>query len=200
MSVDTVRPVSQKPVPRRRRHVPGEPELWLFIMGDLTVFAIFFGVWVVNYRKNPGTFELGRAAMSQPIGLAETLALITSSAAVVFALNRARAAKWSRARRCYRVAISLGIVFVILKIIEYSRHASAPIGGDGGEFYMYYFVFTGIHLLHVLVGLLGLSIAARSMRPEATRGLSVAAQEGIGAYWHMVDVLWVVLFSLIYLL
>ncbi len=182
------------------RHVPGETELWIFIMGDLTVFGVFFTIWGWNYSRNPAIFELGRASMSQPIGLAETLTLITSSAAVVAALTQARWKQWSRAYGWYLAAIGFGAAFVVLKVVEYGRHLSGGIHPAAGEFFMYYFVFTGIHLLHVLVGLLALSAAARSMRPAAPRRYGVALLEGIGVYWHMVDVLWVVLFSLIYLI
>ncbi len=192
-----------RPSTHRRRiggHVPGEAELWIFIMGDLTVFGVFFAVWGWNYARNPAMFELGRASMSQSIGLTETLTLISSSAAVVTALTHARWKQWSRAYAWYFAAIGFGAVFVILKALEYGRHLSTGLDPLAGEFFMYYFVFTGIHLLHVLVGLLGLSAAARSMRPRATRRYGVALLEGIGVYWHMVDVLWVVLFSLIYLI
>lgn len=185
---------------RTAGHVPGEAELWIFILGDLTVFGVFFAIWGWNYAQNPALFELGRASMSQSIGLAETLTLISSSAAVVIALTHARWEQWSRAYRWYLAAIGFGVVFVVLKAIEYSHHLSVGFHALAGEFYMYYFVFTGIHLLHVLVGLLGLSAAARSMRPHAPRRYGTALLEGIGVYWHMVDVLWVVLFSLIYLI
>ncbi len=181
-------------------HVPGETELWIFIMGDLAVFGVFFTIWGWNYSRNPAMFELGRASMSQPIGLAETLTLITSSAAVVAALNHARWKQWPRAYGCYLTAIGFGAVFVALKVVEYARHLRAGTDPAVGEVFMYYFVFTGIHLLHVLVGLIALSAAARSMRPTAPRRYGVALLEGIGVYWHMVDVLWVVLFSLIYLI
>ncbi len=197
MSVESI-----ERAPTRRaqsaRHVPGEPEFWLFIMGDLTVFGVFFGVWAWGQTHSPQAFEIGRASMIQPIGLGETLALITSSAAVATALNHARAARWMAATRGYLVAIACGGVFVVLKAVEYTAHLSAGQSPAGGGFYMYYFVFTGIHLLHVLVGLLGLSIAARSMR--SPKRLGIATLEGIGVYWHMVDVLWVVLFALIYLI
>lgn len=180
--------------------MPAEAELWIFIMGDLTVFGVFFAVWGWSYARNPAMFELGRASMSQSIGLTETLTLISSSAAVVTALTRARWKQWSRACAWYLAAIGFGAVFVVLKAFEYGRRLTTGLDPLAGEFFMYYFVFTGIHLLHVLIGLLGLGAAARSMRPRATRRYGVALLEGIGVYWHMVDVLWVVLFSLIYLI
>ncbi|SKL82189.1 quinol oxidase subunit 3 [Mycobacteroides abscessus subsp. bolletii] len=185
---------------RTKVHIPGEAELWIFIMGDLTVFGVFFAIWGWNYSRNPAMFELGRASMSQPLGLAETLTLITSSGAVVAALTHARWKQWARAHGYYLTAIGFGSVFVVLKAVEYSRHLTAGSHTVAGEFFMYYFVFTGIHLLHVLVGLLGLSAAARSTRPTVTHRYGVALLEGIGVYWHMVDVLWVVLFALIYLI
>ena len=181
------------------RHVPGEPELWLFVLGDLTVFGIFFGVWGWNHRDNPELFELGRSQMNQAVGLANTAALITSSAAVAMGLTIARGGGLRTARRWYLAAMALGGMFVALKAFEYHQHLHAGTSPDLRDFYMYYFVFTGIHLVHVLVGLLGLTVAVRRCHRDP-RANDIAVLEGIGVYWHMVDVLWIVLFALIYLL
>ncbi|WP_280338914.1 cytochrome c oxidase subunit 3 [Nocardia neocaledoniensis] len=185
---------------RAARRAPGEPELWLFILGDLTVFGIFFGVWGWNHRQRPELFELGRAHLDQTIGLTNTTVLITSSAAVALALAAARDGRFTAARRGYLAAIALGTVFAALKVVEYREHLDAGIDPALREFFMYYFVFTGIHLVHVLVGLLGLTIAAFRCRRPGTGPNDLALLEGIGVYWHMVDVLWIVLFALIYLL
>nr|WP_042196207.1 cytochrome c oxidase subunit 3 [Kibdelosporangium sp. MJ126-NF4]CEL22467.1 Cytochrome c oxidase polypeptide III [Kibdelosporangium sp. MJ126-NF4]CTQ89323.1 Cytochrome c oxidase polypeptide III (EC 1.9.3.1) [Kibdelosporangium sp. MJ126-NF4] len=182
---------------RQRGHVPGEPELWMLILGDLTVFGVFFGIWGYNHAVQPELFASGRAHLNTTIGLANTLILLTSSLAVARGLESIRAKQGQRAARAYAAAAALGAAFVVLKAIEYSQHLLGDTSVLGNDFFMYYFVFTGIHLLHVLVGLGALAVLIRRCRrPEP----SVPLFEGVGVYWHMVDILWIVLFSLIYLL
>jgi nitric oxide reductase NorE protein len=87
--------------------------------------------------------------------------------------------------------------------VEYSQHILAGASALNNVFFMYYFVFTGIHLLHVLVGIGALLLVirrCRQLQPNTPPGeRDVAFLEGIGVFWHLVDLLWIVLFFLIYL-
>lgn len=186
------------PAHARARHVRGEPELWIFILGDLTVFGLFFGVWGWNQAIHPDLFTWGQAHLSRGFGLVNTILLITSSAVVAGALELARRDQGLQASRAYLLAAALGSAFVVTKALEYREHARAQTYGLSNDFFMYYFVFTGIHLVHVIVGLMGLMFArwrCQRLRPGAT---DVGFLEGVGVYWHMVDLLWIVLFYLIY--
>lgn len=187
-----------RPLPAHRRgHVPGEPELWVFILGDLAVFGLFFGVLAWNHAADPAGYRLGQAELHDGLGLLNTLLLLTSSAAVASGLARARTGANTEARHWYLTAIGLGTGFVVVKAVEYADriHAGVPAGAD---FFTYYFVFTGIHPLHVLVGLICLGVAAaRCARPEPA---PIRLLEGLGVYWHLVDLLWIALFALLYLI
>lgn len=188
---------------RKPAHVPGESELWIFILGDLVIFGLFFAIWGWNAATQPALFAEGGARMNWGIGLANTLVLITSSAAVASGLTLARQGQALAARRAYQVAAALGATFVVLKVVEYSLHILAGAGALSNDFFMYYFVFTGIHLLHVLVGICALLLVIRRCRrlqPGTLPGESdIAFLEGVGVFWHLVDLLWIVLFFLIYL-
>jgi nitric oxide reductase NorE protein len=88
---------------------------------------------------------------------------------------------------------------VIVKVFEYHEKISAGITPSTNEFYMYYFVLTGLHLAHVVIGLavlLALSRLARKPEPSRTH---IAFFEGGGCFWHMVDLLWIVIFPLLFL-
>ncbi|MFF0496364.1 cytochrome c oxidase subunit 3 family protein [Nocardia aobensis] len=185
---------------RHPRRVPGEPGLWILILGDLLVFAIFFGLWSWNKAHQPELFVQGRAQMNQAIGLANTLVLISSSAAVAMGLNRIRSCHPDDGRRWYRLAAGLGGAFVALKLLEYSNHvaAGADVLDDG--FFMYYFVFTGIHLIHVVAGIIALLLVIRKSRRLGVSSAELPIFEGVGVYWHMVDIVWIVLYSLMYLM
>ncbi|MBD3644460.1 MAG: cytochrome c oxidase subunit 3 [Alcanivorax sp.] len=183
--------------------MPGEAELWIFILGDLVIFGLFFAIWGWNHASQPALFAEGGAQMSWAIGLANTLVLITSSAAVAAGLTLVRQGQGTAARRAYQLAAALGGTFVVLKVVEYSQHILAGASALNNVFFMYYFVFTGIHLLHVLVGIGALLLVirrCRQLQPNTPPGeRDVAFLEGIGVFWHLVDLLWIVLFFLIYL-
>lgn len=181
-----------------RSRVPAEPEFWIFVFGDLCVFTVFFFVWSFAERSDPALFEAGRETLHQPIGIANTLLLLTSSAAVALAVGSLRSGRARLARAAYLGAIGLGAGFLALKAIEYGEHLSSGPGSLTGPFYLDYFLFTGVHALHVLLGLVCLLVARAKVR-SAARDRPMLVHEAVATYWHMIDVVWVVLFSLIYL-
>lgn len=183
--------------------MPGEAELWIFILGDLVVFGLFFAIWGWSHATQPELFAWGGAQMNRALGLANTLVLITSSAAVASGLNLARLGRGHEARLAYAAAATLGCAFVIVKAIEYGQHINAGADALSSPYFMYYFVFTGIHLLHVLVGITALLFVMRRCRQlppgrQPDEG-DLVFLEGVGVFWHLVDLLWIVLFFLIYL-
>ncbi|HSW15110.1 MAG TPA: cytochrome c oxidase subunit 3 [Solimonas sp.] len=187
----------------RASHVPGEAELWILILGDMIVFGLFFAIWGWNHATQPELFAWGGAQMNRALGLANTLVLITSSAAVASGLNLARLGRSHEARLSYAAAAALGCTFVVLKAIEYGQHIAAGADALGNSYFMYYFVFTGIHLLHVVVGITALLFVmqgCRRLQPGAPPAEGdVVFLESVGVFWHLVDLLWIVLFFLIYL-
>lgn len=98
------------------------------------------------------------------------------------------------------LALLCGLGFGALKLVEYGQKFQQDITPLTNDFFMYYYVFTGIHLVHVIIGcglLLGMIIHSRR---HANGGANLLLLEGGASFWHMVDLLWIVLFPLIYLL
>jgi nitric oxide reductase NorE protein len=190
--------VQRKPA-RDKGHVPGEPELWIFILGDMAVFAVFFGILAVNHALRPALFAMGRTHLNLPFGLANTVVLLTSSYFVASALRAARNGRGDISQRLYQGAILLGVVFAGVKFLEYRAQVEVGEPWIGNDFCMFFFVFTGIHLLHVLIGMLALHLASRRCASRRFSPADLPFLEGAGAYWHMVDAVWVVLFLLLYL-
>lgn len=184
----------------RTAHVPGEPELWIFLLGDLLVFAVFFAIWAAAAAHEPHVFAVGRQDASQTLGLINTAALLTSSWIVASAVLASRQSDHARAAVLLRRAMLLGALFVAIKGIEYTLKARHGVDVQGSAFDAYYFVFTGLHLGHVLIGIAALGYARRRcLHPRAVLE-DQRLVEGTASYWHVVDVLWIVLFLLIYLL
>jgi nitric oxide reductase NorE protein len=125
--------------------------------------------------------------------------LLSSSLLVVLAVQRVLAGRRAGAWRLIAAALCCGVGFVIVKALEWTQLFAAHKGVGSGEFFSYYFMFTGIHLLHVFIGLAILSRLIVVIRqPEFTDKQSRLCETG-GIFWHMVDLLWVVLFALFYL-
>ena len=179
------------------RRVPGEEGLWVFVFGDMTIFALLFGAFLVARAENPSVFAASREHLNIAFGTANTLVLLTSSVLVALAAQAFRAHRIVAASRMMAGAELCALTFVVFKGFEWHEVLSAQPHGASNSFLVYYFGLTGLHLLHLLLGSVGLVFVARSMRRTNTRDRFVI--EAGSCYWHMVDLAWVVIFPLVYL-
>jgi nitric oxide reductase NorE protein len=189
------------PKPRAAKHVPGEAGVWIFIFGDMTVFALLFGVFVSARAKDPALFDHGSASLNQNFGAVNTLLLLGSSLLVITGLRAIRSGLRPIAARCFGLAMCCGFGFACLKLLEYHREISHGLTPASNDFSMYFFLLTGLHFFHLLVGMAVLSfllVQARATAPLTRR--RYALMEGGACFWHMVDLLWIVLFPLLYLM
>jgi nitric oxide reductase NorE protein len=181
-------------------HVPGEVGIWVFICGDLLVFSMFFGIFVHERSQSSGVFEQSRETLSLTFGAVNTLLLLTASLFVVLGVNAARRQAPRLAPRMFALAALCGCGFVLNKVLEYSSKIQAGHTPDANDFYMYFFVFTGVHLLHLLLGLVALAIMVRIARKPVLGHHDIRNLEAGASYWHLVDLLWIVLFAVLYLM
>jgi nitric oxide reductase NorE protein len=180
--------------------VPGEAGVWVLILGDMFAFSAFFAVFLVHRAQNVALFGASQATLERRFGLLNTALLLTSSLFVARAVIAARTGARRHAARLLLLALACGGGFVLSKAFEWGGKIAAGITLNTNEFYSFYYMFTGIHLLHVLVGMgVLMYLLARSRRGDPGAAY-VAVMEGGGAFWHMVDLIWVVLFALFYLL
>lgn len=180
------------------RRVPGEPGIWIVVLGDIAAFLVLFGTFLVYRADQPAVFAASQAELSPAFGFVNTLLLLTSSLAVVAGVHAHRAADGPSARRAFHVAIALGGLFVVSKAIEWTSKADAGYVPDRDAFFSLYYVLTGLHLLHVVVGLTVLWLLARIAGRGDRRAQDPQLVESGAIFWHMVDLLWVVLFALVY--
>lgn len=183
------------------RRVPGVEGIWVFIGGDLLLFTLLFGSFMAGRMEDPAVFGQGRHTLDYNFGGINTLILLTSSWFVVLALHASRAGQSTRAANWLAAAIISGLAFGISKAIEYTGKLQAGHTMLSNDFFMYYYFLTGLHLVHVLAGCVGLTFfwwAARS--GSYGIGSRTTGLECMGLYWHMVDLLWILLFPLLYLM
>ncbi len=181
------------------RRIPGEQGTWIFLLGDMLVFAVFFATFMVERAKAAEVFDVARKTLHVNIGLVNTLVLLTSSLFVVAAIGAIRTGRRAIAARALLIAAGCGVVFVALKVTEYVLLAGAGHGPGANHFYLYYFILTGLHLLHVVIGILALTLMFTQTRRIELSATRLAVIEGGGCFWHLVDLLWIVLFPLLYL-
>jgi nitric oxide reductase NorE protein len=179
--------------------VPAEPGLWVFLFGDMTIFGAFFVVFLWERRQDPSDFAGSTAELFQPIGVVNTLVLLLSSYLVVLALEAHRRNQRERAHQLVNGALLCAFVFASLKAVEYSLELHAGHTPSSNTFFTFYYVLTGVHLLHVALGALLLFLWRRRTHRATEWSTDRGLVEAAAVYWHMVDLLWVVIFSLVYL-
>ncbi|ANE81276.1 cytochrome C oxidase subunit III [Mycobacterium adipatum] len=185
--------------PAREKRIPGEGGTWVFLFGDMLVFGAFFVTFLVERSKAPDVFDVARSTLHIGIGVINTLVLLTSSLCIVLTLNAMRAAQRPLATRAAAAAMAFGLLFIALKVYEYISLGAAGHGPGANDFYLYYFILTGLHLFHVCLGLGALSfVLTQTRRPELS-DTRTALVEGAACFWHLVDLLWIFLFALLYL-
>ncbi|MDR9878355.1 cytochrome c oxidase subunit 3 [Pseudomonas allii] len=182
------------PEPRR---LPGDLAMWFFILAELTVFAMLILAFAVTQRLEPEAFASGRAQLDTSTGLAMTLSLLTTGLLAALALQQVRLGHWRRSAGLFGAALLVALVYVGIKLGEYTHLVEVGLGMEYSRFFTLYWVLTGFHLLHVLLGMLILGwLAVACWRG----GVAVNGVESGVLYWHMVDLVWVVLFPVVYVM
>lgn len=190
---------STPPRTQAARRIPGEAGTWVFLFGDMVVFGVFFATFMVERATAPELFDQARTTLHIGVGLINTLVLLTSSLCIVVAIGAIRENAKTIARKAITAAIGCGIVFIALKVYEFVALASAGHGPGANTFYMYYFILTGLHLFHVCIGLTVLAFVRTQARRAELSATRIALIEGGACFWHLVDLLWIFLFALLYL-
>jgi nitric oxide reductase NorE protein len=180
--------------------LPGDLAIWFFIFMELLVFGIFFIVYAVMRLQNVELFNQYQLTLNRELGVANTLLLISSSYFVVRAIHAIRLNEVQRCIHWLYAALAGGAGFLILKSLEYSDKFEAGIGLGTNTFYMFYLSLTMFHFLHVVLGMLILfAIVIKAQRGAYSADNHIGIETG-ASYWHMVDLVWIILFPLVYII
>ncbi|WP_158244428.1 MULTISPECIES: cytochrome c oxidase subunit 3 family protein [unclassified Pseudomonas] len=183
------------------RKIPGDPGVWILIIGDLLVFAILFFFYACDSAKSKELFHISRSELTQSYGVINTFLLLTSSWCIATALKFARQGKRDHCLRFTVATIVCGVGFIVVKLLEYTDKISAGVNILTNDFFMYYFMLTGIHFFHTIIGIGVLVYMWRKIRnDQSSMSGNLLMFETGASYWHMVDLLWIVIFYLLYLM
>ena len=182
------------------RYPPGDLAIWIFILAELLVFAVFFTAYAFARVNHVELFNEYQATLDRDAALINTIVLLTSSYFVIRGVVAAREGDNGLCARWLWTAVAMGAVFLVVKMTEYSHHFDEGVSLSTNTFYMFYLSLTFFHFMHVILGLVILVAVAL----KAGRG-GYSAQEHTGvetgaSYWHMVDLVWLILFPLVYVM
>lgn len=181
---------------KRARFVPGQPDMWAFVLFETLVFTGYFGFYLFYRARSPELFLDAQAQLDLRIGVFNTLVLLLSSWSVARCVQSSRAGAFRNALRDVYLTGGFAAIFLILKVFEWARLARTGNGFDSNDFFTYYFFLTGIHFVHLLIGFVVLGVVVYQLRSPARRDQQLV--ETCATYWHTVDFLWVLIFALLY--
>lgn len=182
------------------KRLPGDLAMWFFILAELTVFAILFIGFAVSEQLNQAMFTAGKAQLHQISGLINTLTLITSSYFVALALSTMHQGNGKQATKLLIIAKLIACIYIGVKVWEYLSLIEQGIDIETNTFFTLYFMITFFHLMHVLLGMVILVFVAIKASKNEYNDDNISGFESGASYWHMVDMLWIILFPLIYVI
>ncbi|MBO6622553.1 MAG: cytochrome c oxidase subunit 3 family protein [Balneola sp.] len=187
--------------------------MWVFIVNEILFFGGLFCAYIVFRAWYPDLFTMAATKLDTTMGAINTVVLIGSSLSVAMAIRAAQLNKTKWIKINLLITITLACVFLVIKYFEYSHKMHDGIF-PGATLYTYegidhplahvffsiYYVMTGIHAIHIIVGIgLMIWIYIRAKRNEFGSEYYTPV-EMVGLYWHLVDVIWIFLFPLLYLI
>ncbi len=191
----------------KEKYPPGDFAIWIIIYVELVTFGLLFLGYAFSRRGDVAMFNESQLLLSQTSGFINTLILVTSSYFVIKAVKaitsmseengaeaNAKASKW------LLLALGCGVMFGFVKGAEFYHIFGQGINLSTNKFFMFYIMLTAFHFMHVMLGTFILFVLYKKTKIAwylfgDYRGLETGA-----SYWHMVDLLWIVLFPLVYII
>jgi nitric oxide reductase NorE protein len=182
--------------PRSTKAVPGQPDMWVFVLFETLLFTGYFSVYLVERTQNRELFLQSQADLDLRIGVFNTVTLLLSSWAIARCVQASREGAYQSALRNAYLTILFGVVFLIAKVVEWTREIRLGNTFTSDEFFQHFFFLTSIHCIHVLIGFVVLGVVVYQLWSPVRRSQQLV--ETGATYWHTVDFLWVMIFALLY--
>jgi cytochrome c oxidase subunit 3 len=185
--------------------------MWLFLLSEILIFGGLFLVYAMYRAKHPADFHAASLELSRFDGTLNTAILLTSSLTAVLAIFSLQELNKPKHAALYLAAtIGFGFAFLVVKAFEWAakfQHGLYPRAAELGTrphgeilYFGLYFTMTGLHALHVIIGMVVLSVMLVWVLGKKATQKNSAALENAGLYWHLVDIIWIFLFPLFYLI
>jgi cytochrome c oxidase subunit 3 len=185
--------------------------MWLFIFTELLLFGGLFIVYSVYRFMNQDAFHLAAEELNTTIGAINTILLLVSSMTIAMSTSTLQLKKKGATLALLAVTVLIGLIFLVNKYFEWgakfehgiwpgSEHLLNDFSQGEILFFGLYFVMTGLHALHIIIGLIIILVAAWRVHKGTINENRASLLENSGLYWHLVDLIWIFLFPLFYLI
>ena len=184
--------------------------MWLFLFTELILFGGLFVIYAVYRYFHPAEFELGGKELDTLVGTINTMVLLTSSMTVAMSITAIQKGNKRLSLLLVGITIVLAIVFLVNKYFEWEHKFSVGLYPQSPEllnkppgeilYFGLYFVMTGLHALHVIIGAVVLAVMMVYISKGVIHKGSYVRLESGALYWHLVDIIWIFLFPLFYLI
>ena len=184
--------------------------MWLFIFTELLFFGGLFIVYAVSRYKYGSAFDLAGGELDVGIGTINTIILLVSSATIAMSISSIQLKKPKLTIALLAATLILAFIFLINKYFEWGAkidhglYPGSEILHDFGYgetlFFGLYYLMTGLHALHIVIGMIFIAVMIVKVRNRKIHGDRFVQLENAGLYWHLVDIIWIFLFPLFYLI
>ena len=175
---------------------PGGILIWILILLELLTFGVALIVLAVSSKENPTAFLASSSHLHATYGAVNTVFLLTSGFFMATTLHQFKQGNIKKASLYLNITMAGGVLFLILKSIEYYEKIDLGFVLGYDTFFNFYWLLTGFHVIHILVGLVLLLFMKRGFAKQTSQLEDVEAS---AAFWHMCDLIWLVLFPVLYL-
>jgi cytochrome c oxidase subunit III len=184
--------------------------MWLFLFTEMLLFGGLFVVYSVYRFRNAVAFHLAAQELDVFIGTVNTIILLISSSTIAMSITALQKNNKKLSLLLLGITVVLGLAFLFNKYIEWGDHfrehiypgsPELALRGQGDVlFYGLYFFMTGLHALHIIIGLVFIGFIATYISKDKVTHDNFVLLENSGLYWHLVDLIWIFLFPLFYLI
>jgi nitric oxide reductase NorE protein len=178
---------------------PGGILMWIIIYLEMVTFGIALVFMALNARAEPEVFHQSRLLLNTTYGAINTIFLLSSGWCMAQSVHFLKAKNFAKSKLFMRLTLLGGLLFLGLKAVEYVDKMEAGLTIGYNSFFSYYWMLTLFHVIHVVVGIIILLVLGRTLSKKP-QTLKIADYESGAAFWHMCDLIWLLLFPIIYLL
>ncbi len=181
-------------------HKLGNFAIWFLIYAEMTEFAFFFVVFLIGKSHYPDIFYAGPTQLNTPAGTLNTIFLITGSFFVARSISAIQQDERKKTLIFLWLTLFMGTAYCIVKLWEYNWNIKSGFDSTTNYFFGVYYYLTFNHFLHVLMGMAVILWITVGMHLGFYNANHHATMESAGLYWHMIDLVWIVIFPLLYVL